>query len=197
MKLRTSTWDGRDKNELISLRDAMREDGIASPLIIDVGIGGITYAIADCFPRGPKEEMSPLDASKRFLLRLIDDYLRKHGSYGKLKHYELDEVRKLFLEFNPSGIVVVDNDDRVLDTVNGTKRVSKLKWDITSGPLPVTGDIVICYNTVQITSNPQRSLEHLMASVNGGGFLSLNGINPSQNIHQGFSRMNGSLYRRQ
>ena len=173
MKLRSTTWKGRNRNRLVELKEEVIKMGYAYPKIADIGIGGVTYFIANLLPEGPKKEMNSFQQAQGFFIRIIDNLFRKYGCYGKLKNYELEEVQNFFASLNPSEILVVDNDPRILTSVNKTGILKKLNLDICKAPLPDPADILICYNVLQISSNPSKGLENLLDSVAARGILSI------------------------
>ncbi|HLD86493.1 MAG TPA: hypothetical protein VJB12_00355, partial [Candidatus Nanoarchaeia archaeon] len=161
------------------------------PIIADIGIGGITAAIADWFQSGPKHEMGPAAKMGRFFLRLAENALRKHGAYGSLKSFELDEVLGCLSEFEPSKVYVVDRDQRVLDLVPRDGIAVPLLWDIESGPLEGKADVIICYNVIRTDAHPKRTIRHLAESLYPNGLLSVkvNGYDVSDLGSYGLERM--------
>ncbi|MFW5746737.1 MAG: methyltransferase domain-containing protein [Nanoarchaeota archaeon] len=104
---------------------------------------------------------------------------------------------ELFSVFDPHEVLVVDNDPRVLASVNGNGKLRKAHLDTCQAPLPDPMDIIICYNVLQISSDPSKGLEHLLDSVAEGGLLSLetNGY-PVIVEDDRYERLNDHLYQR-
>ncbi|MFW5746738.1 MAG: hypothetical protein ACOCWQ_04285 [Nanoarchaeota archaeon] len=84
MKLRSSTWRGRNRGRLIELRDVSERVGYSSPRIADIGVGGVTYLLGDLFPEGPKDELNYAQQVQRFSVRIVDNLARKYGVHGRL-----------------------------------------------------------------------------------------------------------------
>lgn len=197
MKLRSSTWRGRNRKRLIELRDAAKEIGYSSPKIADIGVGGVTYWLGDLFPEGPRDELKYAQQVQRFFVRIADNLARKYDVYGRLVNYELGEMMDLFSIFNPSEVLVIDNDPRVLASVNGNGNLRKLNLDICESPIPDQMDILICYNVLQISSDPYKGLENLLDSVAEGGLLSLETNGFPVIVKDGrYERLTNNLYRK-
>ena len=197
MRLKSTTWKGRNRNALTELRRKAMEIGYQSPRIADIGVGGVTYFLAGLLPEGPKDEMNYAQQVQRFFVRMLDNLVRKSDRYNRLKNYELGEVQEFFASLSPSEILVVDNDLRVLNSIDGNGILRKLKLDICEAPLPYPVDILICYNVLQISSDPSKGLENLLDSVAAGGLISLetNGC-PIIVRDDRYQRLSNQLYRR-
>ncbi|QQG38571.1 MAG: class I SAM-dependent methyltransferase [Candidatus Woesearchaeota archaeon] len=197
MKLKSTTWKGRNRTRLFELRDAALSLGFRHPTIADIGAGGITFFLSGLHPEGPKEEMVRSQKVQRFLIRFADDIIRKFGLYGSLTVHEIREIKEALACLSPSEIVVVDKDPRLLRAIRDVGITQRLRLDICVSRLPEPKDIVICYNVIQVTEDPNRALENLLDSVADGGLLSLETNGSSIEVSdRRYKRLRPCLYRK-
>lgn len=128
----------------------------------------------------------------KYLLHQVESGLRKTNLFS-LRSYEVEEVVQMFVDLEPSAIYVVDKEPKVLEATPARDGIYSVKSDIASQPLPYGGDIVICYNTVQRSENPEDAFDHVCRAVNPGGLLSID-TGYFETEYPGFDQLTEHLY---
>lgn len=197
MALRTTTWKYRNKDRLVELKEEAQKRGVDAPSVVVVGPGGIVESFARFFPQGKKEEWGAMTRLTKFFVHQMESILRKTDCF-RLRCFEVAEVLEILAELRPRIVSVLDCERRVLEAVRSDfgERVSTVLTDITSHEPVVSGDIVVCYNTIQRTGNYMVALRTLTEAVNSGGLLSLTmservGVNPED---MGLSKISSTLF---
>jgi SAM-dependent methyltransferase len=86
----------------------------------------------------------------------------------------------------------------VLGYVGSIWPIRKLTLDICNSPLPQLADIILCYNVLQVSSNPEKGLKNLLDSVSPRGLLSLDtGCLFSSIEDRRYTRLGENLYQRE
>ncbi|MBI3027145.1 class I SAM-dependent methyltransferase [Candidatus Woesearchaeota archaeon] len=195
-KLRTTTWAQRNYEGLARARDEAVRLEFYNPTIVNIGPGGLVDFLFEYFPSGTKARWTLIQKLRRGALKIIEDFLRNHDLFD-LRTSEPEEIARLFEKLYPKEIYVVDSQPKVMDAVRRLDESGKIGpkvnyglVDLMNGNIPVTGEVVIAYHVIQTTSNPQRALETIAASVKQGGILSLD---RDYNL-AGFTRRERGLY---
>lgn len=184
----TTTRKGRSLDTLLILSEQVKaENGRKSHdslHLVDVGPGGMVDFIAPYFPSTQnKHSWNALAKLNYGLFHLMESSLRGVG-YPHLTTFEPFEIARCFSDVAPLLISIVDNHHQVLDAAirdprfpqhrNGRYPVTFDFYlrDISEQEIPVRGDVVIAYNTIERTADPQRALRHVADAVRPGGILS-------------------------
>ena len=171
MGLRTTTWKDRNLDRLQEAKREANTRDYKNPTIVDIGPGGVVEFLADYFPSGKKDDWEYETRLMRFLLRPFESGLRKTGMF-RLRSYEVEEVLRVFTDLNPMQVYVVDCEREVLDATPRDPRIKRVKADISREPIPCTGNIVICYHTIERAADTRKGLGNVLASVEIGGLIS-------------------------
>lgn len=103
------------------------------------------------------------------LVRVVDQCLRRipRLSLVSLEPRELAEVLS-----GPCRLQVVDVSRRVLEAVRRDWPAADCRRiDLASEPLPAAADVVIAFNVVSRTRDPEKAVAQLLAAVSPGGLL--------------------------
>jgi hypothetical protein len=199
MGLGTTTWRKRNKELMERTVNTAKEVGIYRPSIIEYGPGGAVDFLLGCLPEGYKSDWSAMDKIQRGVVRLLESGLRKTGFFH-LETSEPEEIAYLFEHLAPSGIHVVDKERMVIDAVRKMIAMNGLSVPVTCQILDIDdcqpeqeSDIVIAYNIIERTKNPQISSYHIAKTARVGGLLST--TYPTFSVG-GFERIDDNLYQR-
>lgn len=198
MRLHTTTWKCRNSDRLQRLMDAAAARGPLHPVIMDIGPGAASTLWMYVHPPGKTREWKLGQRIRGGLARLGDSVVRSLP-FGSLCCPELEEVYALSTGLQPRRIDVVDIEPRVLRAASKVARHSHddtlfrfHRIDVSAGPLPLTADLVIAYQVIERTADPQSTLRTIAAAVRPGGLLS---VVTSLNI-EGMDKIENGLWAR-
>lgn len=181
MGLGTTTWMLRNTPHMIRTKEVANELGLHNPTILDYGPGGMVWFLADYLPKNDRTQWTEYLRLKNNLLKFTDSVLRKTGLFS-LETSEPKEIADLLQGLSPKQIYVLDKEERVIDAVKRISERNKLNTKIIPYLIDIDneefeqniGDIVIAYNVVQRTKNPEKTLERIAKTTRIGGILSVN-----------------------
>ena len=192
MRLKSTTWKGRNLQRINEIKEHYQ--GQANPLIVQVGVGGMASGVAPFYPEQRNGHFTMSQKLARMPLKWIDGGLRRIGLYGSLQQFETEDITNTLAELNPR-LVAVDIDPRLLELV---KNIPTIHCDITKqrkfilNNEVLSPDIIICYNTLSRTTNPEQALNNLEYCVGSKGYLSIDHVEPSNS----FEKITQHLYRK-
>ena len=153
--------------------------GMPHPVILDIGPGAASTFWMKLHPSGNRRDWTLGQQLRRGIARLGDTAVRALP-IGSLCCPELEEIYVRSKPLQPSRIDVVDIELRVLGAALKVARWSKNpalfmfhRVDLAAQPLPLTADIVIAYQIIERTPNPQATLQTIADAVRPGGLLSV------------------------
>lgn len=179
MRLRTTTWTNRNSDRLQRVMDEAAGRGTPHPVILDIGPGAASTFWMRVHPSGNRRDWTLGQKLRRGLARLGDTAVRALP-IGSLSCPELEEIYVRSKPLQPSRIDVVDIELRVLGAALKVARRSRNpalfmfhRVDLAAQALPITADIVIAYQIIERTPNPQATLQIIADAVRPGGLLSV------------------------
>ena len=179
MRLRTTTWTNRNSDRLQRVMDEAAGRGAPRPVILDIGPGAASTFWMRVHPSGNRRDWTLGQKLRRGLARLGDTAVRALP-IGSLSCPELEEIYVRSKPLEPSRIDVVDIELRVLGAALKAARGSEdpalfqfHRIDLATQPLTLTADIVIAYQIIERTPNPQATLQTIADAVRPGGLLSV------------------------
>jgi|GEM_PF-2803100 hypothetical protein len=198
MVLGTTTWRYRNNEQLILTRNIAKERGIYNPTIIEYGPGGAINFLMKLLPAGNKPDWSNTDKIQRGIVKIVESALRKTNLF-ELESSETLEIDRIFKELFPNKIYVIDKEQKVITSIRHkihnkefSTHISGYIMDIQEQAFDKQGEIVIAYNIIQRTSNPEKTLENIANSTCVGGILSTT----SKITPKGFEQIKEGIYLR-
>ena len=197
MHLGTTTWQFRNS---VPIGDAMQQavrSHFAAPVILDIGPGGISGIGRFLHPRSNSDAWTVCQRFWGAAARFTDNIARSNP-FGAVSCPELEEVYQASMALNPSRLVFVDIEQRVLDAGHRFARLVKRKnlfefqrIDVVNTPIAMVADIVISYTVLARVSDQVKAMRNICSAVRPGGLLSISG-RPGAD----FDQIGESLYRK-
>ena len=168
--------------------------GIKDPVIVNFGPGGSVHFLAHRLPVGRTADLS----SKQKFVRVFESFLRKTGLF-RLKTNEPAEILRTFEVLNPSRMIVVDREKKVIKAAGRLAEEQGISIPIEAElrnlqhkALGKEGDIVVALNIVARTSDPGKTIENIVASTKKGGLICIN----IDDAPDGFTKLGHCLFER-
>lgn len=198
MRLRTTTWPCRSLVQLRAIVRLAAESGFRRPVVLDVGPGGMSRIGRSLHPVGRGSTWTAGERVNRGFGRL-SDIIARTNPWGRVTSPETEELYLATLALDPSRLVFVDSEKRVLDAGRRfARQVAReelfefRQLDVVHSEIGLTADIVVCFAMLYRTSDQDAARRHICAAVRPGGLLDIDG----NGVLPGFVHLGGSLYRK-